>query len=113
MAVCRAGGGARVTQDVASSDGGSGGIVATLSCAVPRRGRQSAYRSRTVTKGGPTSFFTGGTFLVLHLALAGWVRWKDEVPQLPAKPNSKSPLAARIVLDNGSVGERSTMKKIA
>ena len=47
-------------------------------------------------------FDVGGTYLVLHLALAGWVRWKDEVPKLPAKPNSKSPLAARIVLDNDS-----------
>ena len=44
----------------------------------------------------------GGTHLVLHLAKAGWVRWRDEVPQLPARPNSKSPLAARIVLDDGA-----------
>jgi formamidopyrimidine-DNA glycosylase len=41
----------------------------------------------------------GGTHLVLHLARAGWVRWRDEVPMVPARPNSKSPLAARIVLD--------------
>ena len=49
-------------------------------------------------------FDVGGTYLVLHLALAGWIRWKDEVPALPAKPNSKSPLAARIVLDDPSSG---------
>src|SRR5690349_8852660 len=58
----------------------------------------------------------GGTFLVLHLALAGWVRWKDEVPKLPAKPNSKSPLAARIVLDDGSgldITEAGTRKSLA
>ncbi|MFL6024370.1 MAG: Fpg/Nei family DNA glycosylase [Marmoricola sp.] len=61
-------------------------------------------------------FDVGGTFLVLHLALAGWVRWKDEVPKLPAKPNSKSPLAARIVLDNGSgldITEAGTRKSLA
>ncbi len=40
----------------------------------------------------------GGTHLVLHLARAGWVRWKEEVPAQPPRPSSKSPLAARIVL---------------
>ncbi|QIK74845.1 Fpg/Nei family DNA glycosylase [Nocardioides piscis] len=41
-----------------------------------------------------------GIHLVMHLARAGWVRWRDEVPALPAKPNSKNPLAARIVIDD-------------
>ena len=57
-----------------------------------------------------------GTHLVLHLARAGWVRWKDEVPPLPARPNSKSPLAARIVLDNGAgldITEAGTRKSLA
>ncbi len=35
-----------------------------------------------------------GTHLVLHLARAGWIRWKEEVPALPPRPSSKSPLAA-------------------
>ena len=39
-----------------------------------------------------------GLHLVLHLARAGWIRWRDEVPALPPKPSSKSPMAARIVL---------------
>ena len=58
----------------------------------------------------------GGVHLVLHLARAGWVRWREEVPQLPARPNSKSPLAARIVLDNGSgldITEAGTRKSLA
>jgi formamidopyrimidine-DNA glycosylase len=58
----------------------------------------------------------GGTHLVLHLARAGWVRWRDEVPPVPARPNSKSPLAARIVLDNGAgldVTEAGTRKSLA
>ena len=57
-----------------------------------------------------------GTHLVLHLAKAGWIRWRDEVPALPARPNAKSPLAARIVLDNGSgldVTEAGTRKSLA
>jgi formamidopyrimidine-DNA glycosylase len=61
-------------------------------------------------------FDASGTHLILHLALAGWIRWKDEVPKLPAKPNTKSPLAARIVLDNGSgldITEAGTRKSLA
>jgi formamidopyrimidine-DNA glycosylase len=42
---------------------------------------------------------SAGLHLVLHLARAGWVRWRDEVPTLPPKPSNKSPLAVRVVLD--------------
>ena len=57
-----------------------------------------------------------GLHLVLHLARAGWVRWRDEVPELPPKPSSKSPLALRVVLDDGSgldVTEAGTRKGLA
>lgn len=57
-----------------------------------------------------------GTHLVLHLARAGWVRWRDEVPTIPPKPSSKSTLAVRIVLDDGSgldVTEAGTRKSLA
>ena len=57
-----------------------------------------------------------GLHLVLHLARMGWVRWRDEVPQLPAKPNSKSTLAARVVLDDGTgldITEFGTKKSLA
>ena len=37
----------------------------------------------------------GGLHLVVHLARAGWLRWRDEVPTLPPQPGSKNPLAAR------------------
>ncbi|QYJ03469.1 hypothetical protein KUV85_14200 [Nocardioides panacisoli] len=40
-----------------------------------------------------------GLHLVLHLARAGWIRWKDELPALPPRPGGKSPLAVRIALD--------------
>ncbi len=40
-----------------------------------------------------------GLHLVLHLARAGWVRWKDEVPTIPPRPSTKSTLAVRVVLD--------------
>jgi formamidopyrimidine-DNA glycosylase len=58
----------------------------------------------------------GGTHLVLHLARAGWVRWRDEVPPLPPKPSPKSTLAARVVLDGEGgldVTEAGTKKSLA
>ena len=49
----------------------------------------------------------GGLHVILHLARAGWVRWRDEVPALPPKPSNKSPLAARIVLDDPTTEHQS------
>jgi len=37
----------------------------------------------------------------VHLARGGWIRWKDELPSIPARPG-KGPLAARLMLDDGS-----------
>jgi formamidopyrimidine-DNA glycosylase len=57
-----------------------------------------------------------GTHLVIHLARAGWIRWRDEVPAAPPRPSTKSPLAARIVLDDGSgldITEAGTKKSLA
>ena len=57
-----------------------------------------------------------GVHLVLHLARAGWVRWRDEVPTIPPKPSNKSPLAVRVVLDNGAgldITEAGTKKSLA
>lgn len=41
-----------------------------------------------------------GLHLVMHLARAGWVRWREEVPTVPARPGGKNPLAARVVIDD-------------
>jgi len=57
-----------------------------------------------------------GTHLIMHLARAGWVRWRDEVPKLPARPSSRNPLAARIVIDDEAgldVTEAGTKKSLA
>jgi formamidopyrimidine-DNA glycosylase len=57
-----------------------------------------------------------GLHLVLHLARAGWVRWRDEVPAVPPKPSPRSPLALRVVLDDQSgldVTEAGTRKRLA
>jgi formamidopyrimidine-DNA glycosylase len=58
----------------------------------------------------------GGLHLVLHLARAGWVRWRDEVPKLPPRPGGKAGLAARVVLDDDSgldITEAGTKKSLA
>jgi formamidopyrimidine-DNA glycosylase len=57
-----------------------------------------------------------GLHLVLHLARGGWVRWRDEVPKVPPKPSNKSPMAARVHLDDGSgldITEAGTKKRLA
>jgi formamidopyrimidine-DNA glycosylase len=57
-----------------------------------------------------------GLHLVMHLARGGWVRWRDEVPSLPPKPSNKSPMAARVHLDDGSgldITEAGTKKRLA
>ncbi len=57
----------------------------------------------------------GGLHLVMHLARAGWLRWRDEQPTAPPRPG-KSPLALRVVLDDGSgldLTEAGTRKSLA
>ncbi|WP_152360927.1 DNA-formamidopyrimidine glycosylase family protein [Microlunatus speluncae] len=57
-----------------------------------------------------------GLHLVFHLARAGWLRWKDEVPQKPVRPSVKNPLSLRLRLDDGSgfeLTEAGTQRKLA
>ncbi|HYN75202.1 MAG TPA: DNA-formamidopyrimidine glycosylase family protein [Candidatus Limnocylindria bacterium] len=56
-----------------------------------------------------------GLHLITHLARAGWLRWKEQQPTVPAKPG-KSPLALRVHLDDGSgfdLTEQGTKKSLA
>ncbi|MGH3322475.1 MAG: Fpg/Nei family DNA glycosylase [Streptosporangiaceae bacterium] len=57
----------------------------------------------------------GGLHLVVHLARAGWVHWRESVPDTPPRPG-KNPLAFRVVLDDGSgfdLTEAGTRKGLA
>jgi formamidopyrimidine-DNA glycosylase len=57
-----------------------------------------------------------GLHLVIHLARAGWLRWKDSQPDTLARPGGKNPLAFRVVLDDGSgfdLTEAGTKKGLA
>ena len=53
--------------------------------------------------------------LIVHLARAGWIRWRDSAPP-PASRLGKGPMAARLVLDDGSgldITEAGTKKSLA
>ncbi|MGE5287342.1 MAG: Fpg/Nei family DNA glycosylase [Micromonosporaceae bacterium] len=53
--------------------------------------------------------------LVTHLARAGWLRWRDNLPVAPPRPG-KGPLALRVLLDDGSgfdLTEAGTQKRLA
>ena len=56
-----------------------------------------------------------GLHLVFHLARAGWLRWRDSLPDAPPKPG-RGPLAMRLRLDDGSgfdLTEAGTQRKLA
>jgi formamidopyrimidine-DNA glycosylase len=56
-----------------------------------------------------------GVHLIIHLARAGWLRWKDEQSTTLVRPG-KGPIAMRTVLDDGSgfdLTEAGTQKKLA
>ena len=53
--------------------------------------------------------------LIVHLARAGWLRWREEIPPQPPRPG-KGPLAFRVILDDESgfdLTEAGTQKRLA
>jgi formamidopyrimidine-DNA glycosylase len=57
----------------------------------------------------------GDVHLIMHLARAGWIRWREEAPK-PSKALGRGPLTARLILDDGSgfdVTEAGTKKSLA
>jgi formamidopyrimidine-DNA glycosylase len=57
----------------------------------------------------------GGLHLVFHLARAGWLRWRDELPSTPLKPG-KGPMGMRVHLSGGGgfdLTEQGTRKRLA
>ncbi|MFD7234623.1 Fpg/Nei family DNA glycosylase [Streptomyces syringium] len=60
---------------------------------------------------------TDGPHLVFHLARAGWLRWRDPLPDAPPRPG-KGPLALRVRLagpggDGFDLTEAGTQKRLA
>jgi formamidopyrimidine-DNA glycosylase len=57
----------------------------------------------------------GELHLVMHLARAGWLRWREGLPEAPPRPG-KGPLAFRLRLDDGAgfdLTEAGTRKRLA
>ena len=93
--------------------------VASLSALKTYDPPVSALVGRTVTAvnriGKYLTIGAGDLWLVTHLALGGWVHWKDKVPPARVRPG-KGPLALRMGLANGSgfdVTEQGTEKRLA
>ncbi|MFF0200635.1 Fpg/Nei family DNA glycosylase [Streptomyces sp. NPDC005017] len=80
----------------------------------------SALEGRTVTGVGRRGKFLalatdGGPHLVTHLARAGWLQWKDRLPDGMPKPG-RGPLALRVALETGAgfdLTEAGTQKRLA
>ncbi|MDX3092506.1 Fpg/Nei family DNA glycosylase [Streptomyces griseoaurantiacus] len=79
----------------------------------------SALQGRTVTAvhrhGKFLDLDAEGLHLVTHLARAGWLRWRDRLPETPPRPG-KGPLALRVALDTGAgfdLTEAGTQKRLA
>ncbi|MER5946402.1 DNA-formamidopyrimidine glycosylase family protein [Streptomyces sp. NPDC001904] len=79
----------------------------------------TALEGRTVTAVARHGKFldidADGLHLVTHLARAGWLQWKDRLPDGPPKPG-KGPLALRVALETGEgfdLTEAGTTKKLA
>ncbi|MGE5763365.1 MAG: Fpg/Nei family DNA glycosylase [Mycobacterium leprae] len=56
-----------------------------------------------------------GVHLVIHLARAGWLQWKESLPAAPPRPG-RGPLTLRVHLDDGSgfdLTEAGTQKRLA
>jgi len=84
--------------------GGEGGQPADGS--QPGNGRQPA-------EGGQPG--DGPLHLVIHLARAGWLRWRDDLPPAPPKPG-KGPLGFRLRFTDGAgfdLTEAGTKKRLA
>jgi formamidopyrimidine-DNA glycosylase len=61
-------------------------------------------------------FRLGDMHLILHLARAGWIRWREGAPTQSTGRPGRGPLAARLVLDDGSgldITEAGTKKSLA
>jgi formamidopyrimidine-DNA glycosylase len=101
-------------------------LYGTVIQAVSRHGKFldiSARASETVADGSAASAgavgagdtVPGELHIVMHLARAGWIRWRDAPPP-PATRPGKGPLAARLVLEGGSgldITEAGTKKSLA
>ncbi len=76
-------------------------------------GRYGKFLDLVVSR--PGDAVAGTLHLITHLARAGWLRWREELPAAPPKPG-KGPLAFRLRFDDGAgfdLTEAGTRKRLA
>jgi formamidopyrimidine-DNA glycosylase len=81
----------------------------------PTSALQGLFLGPVGRRGKFLDFAVDDLHLVVHLARAGWIRWRDSVPAAQPRPG-KNPLAARLVLDDDSgldFTEMGTQKRLA
>ncbi len=57
-----------------------------------------------------------GLHLMVHLARAGWLHWREQLAPAPPKPGGKGPIGLRVHLDDGAgfdLTEAGTKKRLA
>jgi formamidopyrimidine-DNA glycosylase len=79
--------------------------------------RHGKFLDITASTASTASTGSESVHLIIHLARAGWLRWRESPPPpRQAKPTGRSPLSARLVLDDGSgldITEAGTKKSLA
>jgi formamidopyrimidine-DNA glycosylase len=84
----------------ASAAGGDGAVAGASAAGAPS---------------GSNGAADGQLHLIVHLARAGWLRWRNSLPELPPRPG-KGPLAFRLRFTDGSgfdLTEAGTRKRLA
>jgi len=70
----------------------------------------------SASPGDPAALSAAKLHLVVHLARAGWLHYRDSLSPAPLKPSGKGPIALRVRLSDGSgfdLTEAGTQKKLA
>ena len=102
-------------------DPGLASLHGTIVDGVSRHGKFLDIKTRTGEPGsdsadrGEGANNAGELHIVMHLARAGWIHWRDAPPPPPTRLG-KGPLAARLVLEGGSgldITEAGTKKSLA
>ena len=93
-------------------------VTAVHGMTVARVGRHGKFLDLTLAPVASADDAGAALHVIIHLARAGWIRWRDAAPIPTARPRGRStgPLAARLVLDGGSgldITEAGTKKSLA
>ncbi len=90
-------------------------LAALRGAEVTGAARRGKFLDLAVAPGDAAGAGGGALHLVIHLARAGWLRWRDELPPAPPRPG-RGPLAFRVRFADGAgldLTEAGTRKRLA